>query len=128
MSMTEPPVHVRAIQAEQVLELGWEGGPVERVPYRHLRANCPCASCKDEWTGERILDPATIRADLKLEGMEAVGNYAVRLVWNDGHGSGLFTWETLRELASSGAGEGRPRWRGIDPPDSGSVREESPEI
>lgn len=118
MSAVEAPVHIRAIQAEQVLELGWEEGAVARVPYTHLRANCPCASCKDEWTGERILDPATIRPDLRLEGMEAIGNYAVRLVWNDGHGSGLFTWENLKGLAES-AREERPRWMGIDPPEVG---------
>ena len=58
-------------------------------------------SCRNEWTGERILDPATIRADLKLEGMEHMGNYAVRLAWNDGHSSGFYTWETLRHLSQS---------------------------
>ncbi len=105
-----PPSTIRAHQTEQALELAWEGEPSTRVPYRHIRAECPCASCKDEWTGARILDPDSIRPDLKLEGMEAVGNYAVRLSWNDGHSSGLFTWEVLRRLAdesrdgSTGAG------------------------
>lgn len=97
--MTDPPTNIRAHQAEQVLELAWTGGEAHRVPYRHLRANCPCAACRDEWTGERILDPATIRPDLKLEGMEGIGSYAVRLAWNDGHSSGLYTWETLHRLA-----------------------------
>lgn len=100
-----PPEIIRALQTEQVLELGWEGEPPARVEYRTIRAECPCASCKDEWTGERILDPTSIRPDLQLAGMEAVGNYAVRLSWNDGHGSGLFTWDLLRRLAvESGAG------------------------
>jgi DUF971 family protein len=35
---------------------------------------------------------------LKIEGMEHVGVYAIQLAWNDGHSSGLFTWETLRAL------------------------------
>jgi DUF971 family protein len=100
--MIDPPTTIRAHQGEQALELGWPDGQAHRVAYRHLRANCPCAGCRDEWTGERILDPATIRPDLKLEGMEAVGGYAVRLAWSDGHGSGLYTWETLRRLAESG--------------------------
>jgi DUF971 family protein len=99
--MTDPPTHIRAHQGDQLLELGWPDGPTHRVPYRHLRANCPCAACRDEWTGARILDPATIRPDLTLEGMETVGGYAVRLAWSDGHGSGLYTWETLRRLAES---------------------------
>jgi len=71
----------------------------------------------DEWTGERILDPATIRPDLKIETMESVGNYAVQFTWNDGHGSGIFTWDFLRGL--TGQTEPPPereKWRGIDPP------------
>ena len=112
-----PPDAIRAQQAEQVLELEWGGEPAARVPYHQIRAQCPCASCKDEWTGERILDPATIRPDLRLEGMEPIGNYAIRLNWNDGHGSGLYTWEMLRQLAvESGTG---PKWSGVDPPGAG---------
>lgn len=101
--MSQPPTNIRAIQADQVLEFTWEGGLVNRLPYHQLRGECPCASCRNEWTGERILDPSTLRADLKLEGMEGVGNYAVRLVWNDGHGSGLYTWESLQRLADGQA-------------------------
>ncbi len=56
------------------------------------------ASCRNEWTGERIIEPETIREDLKLDAMEPVGNYAVRFAWNDGHSSGLFTWEALRAI------------------------------
>src|SRR5688572_10064650 len=85
-AMSDVPTGIRAHQGEQVLELTWESGGVDRLPYKTLRAECPCASCRDEWTGRRILDPGTIRPDLKLEGMEPVGNYAVRLAWNDGHG------------------------------------------
>ena len=99
--MSDAPTNIRAFQADAVLELTWDAEGVVRLPYRTLRAECPCASCRNEWTGERILDPATIRADLKLEGMEPVGNYAVRLGWNDGHSSGLYTWETLRRLSQS---------------------------
>jgi DUF971 family protein len=101
MSTGTPPTNIRAHQDIQTLELAWSDGRTQRIPYRHLRALCPCASCRNEWTGERILDPSTIRPDLKLEGMEAIGSYAVRLVWNDGHSSGLFTWENLEELARS---------------------------
>jgi DUF971 family protein len=116
--MADAPSAIRAHQADQALELAWEGEPPVRVPYRHLRANCPCASCRDEWTGERLLDPATIRPDLKLEGMEPVGNYAVRLAWNDGHSSGLYTWDALQTLARSAPDPTR-RWTGIDPPPAG---------
>jgi DUF971 family protein len=101
--LSEPPSNIRAHQADQLLELAWEDGFAAKTPYRKIRAECPCASCKNEWTGERILDPATIRPDLKLESMEPIGNYAVRLSWNDGHSSGLYTWDTLRTLAGDDA-------------------------
>jgi DUF971 family protein len=99
MNASEAPTNIRAQQADQALELTWPDGRVDLLAYRHIRSNCPCASCRDEWTGARILDPAAIRQDLKVEGMEPVGSYAVRLVWNDGHGTGLYTWESLRTLA-----------------------------
>lgn len=97
--MSDAPTNIRAHQGEQVLELTWPSGVVARLPYRFLRGECPCASCRNEWTGERILDPRSIREDLKLDGMETVGNYAVRLGWSDGHASGLYTWETLERLS-----------------------------
>ena len=97
--MTDAPTNIRALQAERVLELTWEDGRVDRLPYRLIRGECPCAVCRDEWTGARRLDPAEIREDLGLEGMEGIGSYAVRLAWNDGHSSGLYTWEALAKLA-----------------------------
>jgi len=48
-----------------------------------------------------MFDPSTIRPDIKLEGMEPIGSYAVRLSWNDGHSSGLYTWEALDRIAQS---------------------------
>ncbi len=98
ISMSDPPSNIRALQAEQILEVTWPDGRVHRMEYRTIRSQCPCASCRDEWTGERILDPASIRSDLKLVGMENVGTYAVQFAWNDGHSSGIFTWETLGSI------------------------------
>ena len=100
--MTEPPTNIRALQAERVLELTWPDSRVDRLDYVTLRGECPCAACRNEWTGERMLDPKSIRPDLKLEGMENIGTYAIQLAWNDGHSSGLFTWETLRAIGQPG--------------------------
>ena len=100
---TNAPANIRAHQADQILELIWDESKTDRLPYHFVRGQCPCASCRDEWSGERILDPKTIRPDLALEAMEPVGAYAVRFGWNDGHSSGLFTWESLRKLADESA-------------------------
>jgi DUF971 family protein len=98
-SMTDPPTNIRAIQSEQILEVTWPNDRVVRFPYLFLRAECPCASCRDEWTGERILKAESLPADLKLVSMEPVGTYAIQPAWSDGHSSGLYTWELLSQLA-----------------------------
>jgi DUF971 family protein len=90
--MSDPPTNIRALQAEQVLEVTWPEGHIDRFAYRWLRSECPCAACRNEWTGERVLDP------------NSIGTYAIQLAWNDGHSSGLFTWETLRALAQPSQG------------------------
>lgn len=95
--MIDPPTNIRAHQAEQILEVSWPDGEIHRLPYRFLRAECPCASCRDEWTGERIIQIEHVREDVKLEGIEAVGSYAIQPSWSDGHSTGIFTWELIRE-------------------------------
>jgi DUF971 family protein len=97
--MIEPPSNIRALQSQQVLEVTWPDGQTDRFPYRFLRGQCPCASCRDEWTGERIIREEAIAPDLKLEGMESIGTYAIQLAWSDGHASGLYSWELLRQLS-----------------------------
>lgn len=96
--MSDAPTNIRAHQAEQILELTWPDGSHFRLPYRELRLGCGCAVCVNEWTSERMIDPASIRPDLAIEGMEGIGAYAVRFSWNDGHSTGLYTWETLARL------------------------------
>jgi len=99
--MIDPPRNIRAHQADQILEIDWADGSVDRFPYRFLRAECPCASCRDEWSGERIIQIEHVREDVKLEGIEPVGNYAIKPLWSDGHSTGIFTWELLQEAARS---------------------------
>lgn len=101
MSEVQAPTNVRALQPEQIFELTWPDGSIARLPYHYLRGECPCAACRNEWTGERILDPNSLPADLQIAGLEGIGNYAVRLGWSDNHSSGLYTWETLRRLSDA---------------------------
>ena len=91
------PQALEAIRDERILRVVWEGELVE-FPFVFLRRQCACAHCVNEWTGEPILDPATVPEDLGLVKAEMVGNYALRIQWSDGHGSGLYTWDRLREL------------------------------
>lgn len=98
--MIEAPSNIKAHQGDQILEIVWPDGAVDRLPYRFLRAECPCASCQDEWTGARIIQVEHVREDIKLDGLGAVGNYAIQPSWSDGHSTGILTWELLRKAAA----------------------------
>ncbi|CAI5746979.1 unnamed protein product [Peronospora destructor] len=63
-----------------------------------LRARCRCAQCIDEFTGEQILDSATISDDINPTAVERKGNYAFAVTWSDGHTSSLYTYDALTAL------------------------------
>ncbi len=94
---TPPPRDLKAFRGEGLLRITWPDR-TDSLPFRFLRGECGCAQCVNEWTGERMLDPATIPENIAPERMELVGNYAVRIHWSDGHSSGLYTWERLHGL------------------------------
>jgi DUF971 family protein len=79
------------------LRIAWPGGPEATVPALRLRDLCPCAECVEEGTGRKLLDPATIPADIRPTEVAAVGNYAIQITWSDGHSTGIYSWRTLRD-------------------------------
>ncbi|HEX9307557.1 MAG TPA: DUF971 domain-containing protein [Anaeromyxobacter sp.] len=85
------------VSASGDIRIVWAGGPEVGVPAARLRDLCPCAGCVEEGTGKKILDPATIPADIRPEKIVSVGNYAVQIQWSDGHSTGIYTWQTLRD-------------------------------
>ena len=80
------------------LQLTWPDDHVsEYTPY-HLRSNCACAVCVDEDTGQKILDPKSIPLDIKISGFNKVGRYGLSVGFSDGHNTGIYIYERLREL------------------------------
>lgn len=94
-----PPIDIKANTSAGVLELTWAPGQVAKLSFIKVRGACACASCVNEWTGQPILDPASISADIHIKNLALVGNYALRITWSDGHETGLFTWQRLKELS-----------------------------
>jgi DUF971 family protein len=94
----EPPEAIDVTAANEI-HLRWPGGAEATLPALALRAACPCAGCVEEGTGRKLLDPASIPGDIRPGHVEAVGNYAVKFHWSDGHDSGIYTWSQLRELS-----------------------------
>jgi len=103
--MNPVPSSIRAVSSERQLEITWQDQRVDRLPFRRLREECPCAGCVDELTGRRVLDVATIPDDIHLLELSGVGHYAVKIRWSDGHDTGLFTWEQLDALGRRHAAE-----------------------
>lgn len=91
------PTGVEADDPQEV-KITFSDGKTLRYSHRFLRMECPCAECVDERTGEKRLRPQDVPQDVRLTGAEAVGRYAWKLRFSDGHASGLYTFETLRRL------------------------------
>jgi DUF971 family protein len=94
------PLKVRGDGPER-LRIEWSDGHISTYTWSHLRANCPCAGCREERAKPpdpfRILKPNEL-VPLAAVSMPRVGRYAYKIVWSDGHDTGIYTLEHLREL------------------------------
>lgn len=91
-SEEKPQVEARP----DAIYITWPDGSTSAVGHKALRVSCQCALCVNEYTGEKILDPATVPADIRAKEIQPLGNYAVAITWTDGHNSGIYTWEHLK--------------------------------
>lgn len=96
MSMIAP----REIQqaGPSQLKIVWSDAHESVYYVPDLRRACRCAECIDEWTGKPTLDPASVSNDVKPTRINPVGRYAIQFEWTDGHSTGIYTYEMLREL------------------------------
>jgi DUF971 family protein len=94
---SDPPQSIEVNDKREFL-VAWPG-VLSVIPALQLRDACPCATCIEEGTGRKLLDPATIPADIRPLEIRPVGSYAIQIQWSDGHGTGIYSWETLRRLS-----------------------------
>ncbi len=94
------PVALRK-EGEDRLAIDWNDGHHSVYAWKHLRDNCSCAGCREERTQPpdpfRILKPSEL-LPLKPVALAPVGRYAYKITWSDGHDTGIYTLEMLREL------------------------------
>jgi ATP-binding protein involved in chromosome partitioning len=81
----------------------WENGHREDFDVRDLRLACPCAVCVEEMSGRALLDPASVRPDVSPRVISSIGNYAITITWNDGHSTGIYSFEHMRALGDRDA-------------------------
>jgi DUF971 family protein len=87
------------------LAIDWSDGVRTFVAWRTLRTNCPCASCNE--ARQKPVDPFKLVSEKEVAAgapepvrMSPRGHYAYQIVWNDGHDTGIFTLEQLRQLST----------------------------
>ncbi len=86
---------------DQMVTLKWEDGSALKVSNRDLRLSCSCALCVNELTGKKLLQPESLRPDIKPKEIFPLGNYAIGVNWNDGHSSGIYPYKNIREIAAA---------------------------
>ncbi len=82
------------------LKFVWSDGTRSEVKNIDLRADCGCAVCVDEYSGEKLLKMEDIPVDVKPTDITPLGNYALKITWSDGHSSGIYPYKQIRKLES----------------------------
>ena len=96
--MTGLPVPLAIHRADREIVITWAADHRATYPARYLRLRCRCAQCQEEMTGRPLLDPASVPEDIKADRVVLVGAYAMRIDWSDGHDTGIYTFEYLKQI------------------------------
>jgi DUF971 family protein len=91
------PTDIRLHKRTALLELTYADGGSFSLPAEFLRVYSPSAEVRGHGQGQEVLQ--TGKLNVKISRIEPIGNYAVRLHFDDDHNTGIFSWDYLRELA-----------------------------
>ncbi len=95
------PQNIAIDRAAGQLQLTWPDGHQSNYKLPWVRAHCPCATCREERRAKASnTDPLRLHTgplpSAQIASAELVGNYALRLIWSDGHNAGIYTFAALR--------------------------------
>jgi len=90
------PVAITLHRQSRVLEVAYDDGRVFRLPCEYLRVYSPSAEVKGHGPGQGVLQVG--KEDVNIAEIEPVGHYAVKLIFDDGHKTGLYSWDYLYRL------------------------------
>ena len=92
----DSPTEIRLRRQARVLEVTFGEDERYQLPFEFLRVHSPSAEVKGHGPGQETL--VLGKEAVGIRGVEPVGQYAIRLIFDDGHDSGLYSWKYLREL------------------------------
>lgn len=90
------PTEIKLRSRSRVLEVSFADGKRFELPFEYLRVHSPSAEVQGHGPGQGVL--VLGKEKVTVTSVEPIGHYAVRLVFDDGHNTGLFTWDYLYEL------------------------------
>ena len=93
------PVEIRLQQADARLEIDFDDGRSFVYPAEYLRVESPSAEVQGHSAAQKRIVPG--KRNVQITSLEPVGNYAIRIAFDDGHDTGLFSWAYLRELGET---------------------------
>jgi DUF971 family protein len=96
---TPKPIDIRLHQASRLLEIKFDNNTECMLSCEFLRVHSPSAEVKGHGIGQETLQVG--KEDVNITAIEPVGNYAVKLVFSDGHDTGLYSWDYLYYLAEN---------------------------
>lgn len=102
MSVMPWPQELRFRKSAAELAISFEDGFAASIPYKRLREESPSAEVRGHGAGPRPPQPP-VPDDISVTAADPIGRYAVRIHFSDGHSSGLYTWQYLRDLGTSQA-------------------------
>lgn len=105
MERETQPQSITVDRGAATMQVVWQDGHHSAYSLRWLRANCPCAGCREERRAAALnSDPlrltTTPAPSAGVAEAEFVGHYAIRFTWQDGHGSGIYPFAGLRACCS----------------------------
>ncbi len=92
---TFTPTTIKRISTESI-DIQWSDGHHSVFANRYLRDNCPCASCREGKPKFKL--PMAGGSELHAVQIGVVGRYAISIQWSDGHDTGIYSYDTLRQL------------------------------
>ena len=95
--MSDPvPAEIKLRTTSRLLEVSFADGNRFQLPFEYLRVHSPSAEVQGHGPGQEVL--VLGKENVGIRAVDPVGQYAVRLVFDDGHDTGLYTWKYLHEL------------------------------
>ena len=99
MTDTPKPTEINLHQKSRILEISFEDGETFKLSYEFLRVHSPSAEVQGHGPGQGVLQLA--KENVNITNIEPVGSYAIQPSFDDGHDTGIYSWETLYDLGKN---------------------------